>query len=101
MLSSIVKSPTISANELNKYLESICLWAYQWKMQFNPDISKLATEVLFLHKKKPTAHPPLFFNGNIVCQANEHKHLGIILDKNLSFKSHINEKLKKTKRSLE
>ena len=29
MLYSIVKSPTISANELNKDLESICLWTYQ------------------------------------------------------------------------
>ena len=28
-------------------LEKISGWAYQWKMQFNPDFSKLASEVIF------------------------------------------------------
>ena len=100
MLYSIVKNPTISANELNQDLESIRLWAYQWKMQFNPDATKQATELLFSHKIKPVIHPPLSFNGNIICQVDEHKHLGITLDKKLTFKSHINEKLSKTKRTI-
>ena len=33
-------------------LEKITSWARQWKMEFNPDISKQAIEVIFSHKKK-------------------------------------------------
>ena len=65
MLYSIVKNPTISANELNQDLESIRLWAYQWKMQFNPDATKQATELLFSHKIKPVIHP-LFLSMEIL-----------------------------------
>ena len=37
-----------SVNELNSDLERINQWAYQWKMQFNPDPKKQANEVIFL-----------------------------------------------------
>ena len=40
-------------------------------------------------------HPPLYFNGSIVCKSNSHKHLGVILDPKLSFNHHINEKINK------
>ena len=81
MLFSIVKNPIISANELNQDLETIRQWAHQWKLEFNPDPTKQATELLFSCKNKPSAHPPLFFNGTIVTKVDEHKHLGLILDK--------------------
>ena len=45
------KAPVISADDLNHDLDVICQWAYQWKMEFNPDPSKQATEVLFSCKK--------------------------------------------------
>ena len=51
MLFSIVKDPIISANELNHDLEKINKWAYQWKLQFNPDPTKQATELLFFQKE--------------------------------------------------
>ena len=47
MLLSIVKDPTISASDLNHDLNIIFQWAHQWKMEFNPDPTKQATEVLF------------------------------------------------------
>ena len=40
----------ISANDLNKDLSTIQKWAHQWKMEFNPDLTKQASEVLFSHK---------------------------------------------------
>ena len=40
MLFSVVKDPIASANDLNSDLEVINQWAYQWKMQFNPDPTK-------------------------------------------------------------
>ena len=99
MLFSIVKDPAISANELNQDLETIRQWARQWKMEFNPDPTKQATELLFSYKKKPPVHPPLYFNGNIVTKVDEQKHLGLILDKKLTFKSHITAKITKTKKT--
>ena len=90
MLFSIVKDANISANDLNQDLMTIGHWAHQWKLEFNPDPTKQATELLFSVKKNPPFHSPLLFNGNIVTKVNEHKHLGIIIDSKLSFKSHVN-----------
>ena len=98
LFSTVEKNPTTTANELNQDLETISHWAYQWKMEFNPDPTKQATELLFSCKKKPPIHPPLFFNGMVVTKVNEQKHLGLILDEKLSFRSHVNEKITKTKK---
>ena len=60
MLFSIVNDPIITAHELNHDLNVLNQWAYQWKMEFNPDLSKQATEFLFSCKRKNPYHPPLF-----------------------------------------
>ena len=46
MFFSIVKDPTTSADELNHDLQNITEWARQWKLEFNPDPSKLAILVI-------------------------------------------------------
>ena len=51
MLFSVVKDVQESAIELNHDLEVINQWASQWKMAFNPDPSKQATDILFSCKK--------------------------------------------------
>ena len=66
MLFSIVKDPTISASDLNHDLNIIFQWAHQWKMEFNPDPTKQAIEVLFSCKKYSPNHPKLIFNGTDV-----------------------------------
>ena len=38
----ILNDTVISANELNQDLKVINQWAYQWKMEFNPDPNKQA-----------------------------------------------------------
>ena len=48
---SLVKYPLISAAELNHDLDLINKWASQWKMQFNSDPTKQATEVLVFKRK--------------------------------------------------
>ena len=92
MLFSIVKDPALSANNLNHDLGIIQQWAHQWKMEFNPDPTKQATEVLFSCKKSSPNHPQLIFNGISVAKVKDQKHLGLILDSSLSFEKHINEK---------
>ena len=51
----------ISAKELNSDLENISKWAFQWKMQFNPDPNKQANEVYFSKKNKKQFSSPCCF----------------------------------------
>ena len=67
-------------------------------MEFNPDPNKQATELLFSCKKNSPNHPSLFFNGTVVPEVNEQKHLGLIPDSKLPFERHLNEKIMKAKR---
>ena len=92
-LFSIVKNPVVSAESLQHDLDLITEWAYQWKMSFNPDLTKPAEEILFSHKKNRSYHPPLFFNNNEVKRVTDHKHLCLILGPKLSFLKHITEKV--------
>ena len=79
-------------------LRTVTNWAYQWKMVFNPDITKQAIEVIFSVKKKKPVHPELVFNGIPVSREENTKHLGIYLDSGLNFSKHIREAvLKATK----
>ena len=64
MFFSVLKDHVISADDLNHDLGNIRLWTHQWKLEFNPDPTKQATEVLFSYKKSITNHPQLIFNGN-------------------------------------
>ena len=98
MLYSIVEEVNASADDLNHDLELIRRWAYQWKMEFNPDPTKQATEVLFSCKRKKPCHPSIYINGNEVAKEEEQKHLGLILRSNLSFRKHLNEKIIKAKK---
>ena len=100
MLFSIVKDPIISANYLNHNLKIIYESAYQWKLEFNPDPSKQATELLFSCKKSSPNHPPLFFNGTPVTSVKKHIHLGLIFDSKLSFDKHVDEKIIKAKKGI-
>ena len=83
MLFSVVQNPTSTANELNQDLETIRKWAHQWKLEFNPDPTKQATELLFSTKRNTPDHPPLHFNGSVIIKVGEQKHLGVIFDKKI------------------
>ena len=89
-----------STEDLNLDLENITGWAHQWKMLFNPDISKQAVEIIFSNKKIKSVFEPLVFNGIPVKLAEETKHLGVTLDNKLSFISHLNAKLAKARQGL-
>ena len=88
-LFSVIHDIQTSANNLNKDLERISNWATQWKMNFNPDTTKQAQEVIFSCKVKKTVHPPVLFNSASVSRTSSQKHLGIIFDNQLKFEDHI------------
>jgi hypothetical protein len=94
-----------STQLLSDDLDRITEWAYQWKMVFNPDISKQAIEIIF--SRKYTGYksdpPPLTFNNIPVKRDIETKHLGMMLDSKLYFESHIegiNGKISKSRQGL-
>ena len=78
----------------------ITKWAYNWKMLFNSDPSKLAQEVLFSRKKKTQIHPTISFNNIQVETASHHTHLGVLLDGELNFKQHIDTTILKINKGI-
>ena len=92
-LFTTVYDENIAALQLNNYLKIISEWAYQWKMQFNPDKTKQAVQVIFSQKRIKPTHPPFYFNENQVGIKKEQRHLGLILDSGLTFHSHLREKI--------
>ena len=90
-----------SAQELlSSDLDKITLWANQWKMKFNPDITKAAIEVIFSWKRNKPDHPFLQFNNIPVSRQTSTKHLGMILDDKLTFRSHISEAIVNAKKGI-
>ena len=85
MLVSMVTNPEISANDLNHDLDVIHQWAHQWNLEFNPDPTKQATEVLFSCKTSNPNHPQIMFDGTVVAKMIEQKHLGLTPHSSLSF----------------
>ena len=73
--------------DLNQDLSTIEKLVFQWKMSFNPDLTKQSTEVVFSRKTKHINHPPLYFNNSTVVTSPIQKHLGLVLDKRLISKA--------------
>ena len=63
-LFSVVNRPQICARKLNNDLGRVSEWACQWKMSFNPDITKQAIEINFSKKTAPSNPPQLLFRTN-------------------------------------
>ncbi|WP_078461400.1 reverse transcriptase domain-containing protein [Solemya velum gill symbiont] len=85
-LSVIVDHPNSSAAQLQSDIDKISLWAHKWLVTFNP----IKTECLLISRKtiKPV-HPPLLMYGQNISEVVSHKHLGIILSNDCTWKLHI------------
>ena len=46
-LFTVLFDENITTEQLNRDFKVIAEWAYQWKMQFNPDVTKQAVQVIF------------------------------------------------------
>ena len=99
-LFTVVQDSDSAANDMNHDLELIRQWAHDWRMSFNPDPQKQAVELIFSGKKSKADHPEILFNNTSVMKVDEHKHLGIILDSNLSFSAHIKSAISKSRKGI-
>ena len=66
-------------------------------MQFNANKSK---EVVCSCKKVKPCHPPASLGNDNIERKLQHKHLGIQLDSELNFQSHINEAIGTARRGI-
>ena len=89
---SFVNDIHVYEYELNSNLREISMWAYQWKISFNPDVSKQAQEVIFSKKPQKLFHPTVLFNNIPAQPITVQKHLGVYLDEKLNVNTHIREK---------
>ena len=66
-------------------------------MEFNPDPNKHANETIFSCKlvSNNLSYPPVKFNNNNITRCSHKKHSGVVLDSNLNFNTHIDQKIKK------
>ena len=76
-LFTVVENETVSAQNMNRDLEKISLWAWQWKMHFNADKTE---ELHFSIKRLCPVHPSLRLRKEEIKSKKEHKHLGMIHD---------------------
>ena len=88
------------ASDINNNLKLISDWAFQWKMSFNPDLSKQAQEIIFSGKKMKSSHPSVYFNNTPVNSTSIYKHLGMSLDDKLSYEHHLKFVLNKIKKTI-
>ena len=56
----IVEDTCASFDDLQHDLNKVSVWANQWRLRFNPLITKQAVAVIFPTKTKPPLHPPPF-----------------------------------------
>ena len=66
-------------------------------MQFTCDKTE---DVLFSVKRSKIEHPNLSLGSDDVNRTDEHEHLGLILDSQITFKSHIRQPISKARRGI-
>ena len=92
-----VRNVNEAALDLSRDLTRIRLWAWQWQMKFNADKTG---EVVFSCKREKSVHPILKLGDETISTKSEHKHIGVILDSKLNFKSHVREAILKARRGI-
>ena len=87
MYVTIDEDAVTATNQLNKDLSQISKWADTWLVKFNAVKSKALT--VTLKRNLANTELPLSFNNTTLETVDKHKHLGVVLSTNLSWKDHI------------
>ncbi|GBO23163.1 hypothetical protein AVEN_2881-1 [Araneus ventricosus] len=89
------RTPSQALTPLQNYLTKLEAWLIRWKIKLNVD---KAEAILFFMQKNDC--PKINIYDTPVDWKNEVKYLGVILDKNLTFKSHANHAREKFNKAL-
>ena len=87
--------PACVAAVVTRALQKAYDWGLQNHLKFSPTKSKV---VWFTRKLFPHGKPPVFLGPTALKAVDEIRYLGLIFDSNLTWRSHILDKLKKVKR---
>ena len=68
-------------NNINEDLNNIILWSKKWLVDFN---SSKTVNMFISNKNKNSATPDVIMDNEIIKEAKEHKHLGMIISNDLS-----------------
>lgn len=71
-------------------------WANKWSVRFNPE----KTECLLISRRRVPSQIKLYFNDLAVEQVNSHKHLGLTLNSNANWNTHLDEIITKANKRL-
>ena len=85
-LSLSLRNPDDRANTLNQDLEKINIWAKKWKIKFNAEKTELLN-----FKRDNLQTPTLTFDDIDLTDIDTHKHLGLIIQNNCKWDSHIDK----------
>ncbi len=85
------------AQKINSDLNKIALWARRWKITINPTKT---VSMLFTKKTNPNKNFQIKLNNEIIKLSEHHKHLGLWLTTNLTWKKHIAEVATKGRKRL-
>ena len=96
-LLEIVDDTAVSAGRLNSDLNEIAVWADKWLATMNPVKSR---NVVFFLKRNKQVHPPLVLNSNMVKDAEFHTHLGLTLQRSMSWRNHVVQVYEKVSKRL-
>ena len=88
--------PAETAEQLNRDLVRISLWATKWKVIFN---AKKSRDIIFSNKCLNNS-PPLIFGDTNIERVNTHKHLGMFLTSDLDWSVQVNEVCLKANKKL-
>ena len=93
----IVDEPVEAANVLNSDLEKIHAWSANWLVSFN---SQKTETVIISRKTNKPYHPDLCMNDSIITEVSSHKHLGLSISNDGTFRGHVDMITEKAYRRL-
>ena len=79
----------MTATKINENLENINKWSKTWLVKFNSS-KTVSLTVKNKHIGQTLNQENLLLDGQIIANVNTHKHLGVILNSNLTWTDHIN-----------